>query len=140
MIALHVFVALDVRELIDTYAHRANMPIWAIFEAAIRAGVPDESGIPTGWDLPENTTTRQLRRRRGTPTTAMHVFLAPDVKELIDIYAHRANMPIWAIVEAAMRAGVPDESGIPAGWDLPENNPAALPGINGGGDAVRSSP
>lgn len=63
----------------------------------------------------------QYRRPRGTPKVALNLFVAPEVKELIDGYAARADAPIWAIVEAAIRAGKPDDSGIPAGWDLPRH-------------------
>lgn len=61
----------------------------------------------------------QHRRKRGTPTVALNMFVAPEVKELIDHYASTAGVPQWAVVEAAIRAGVPDSSGVPAGWDLP---------------------
>lgn len=61
----------------------------------------------------------QHRRKRGTPTIALNMFVAPDVKALIDNYASISGAPQWAIVEAAIRAGSPDSSGLPAGWDLP---------------------
>lgn len=61
----------------------------------------------------------QYRRPRGTPTVALNLFVAPEVKDLIDTYAAQANVPIWAIVESAIRAGKPDSSGVPQGWDLP---------------------
>lgn len=61
----------------------------------------------------------QYRRKRGTPTVALNMFVAPDVKELIDHYASISDVPQWAIVEAAIRAGKPDSSGLPPGWDLP---------------------
>lgn len=59
------------------------------------------------------------RRKRGTPTVQMHMFIDPDVKQLIDRYAEVSGLPQWAIVEAAIRAGVPDDGGVPASWDLP---------------------
>lgn len=63
----------------------------------------------------------QYRRPRGTPTVALNLFVAPEVKQKIDSYASRANVPIWAIVEAAINAGQADEDGIPKGWDLPRD-------------------
>lgn len=48
----------------------------------------------------------------------LNVTITPEVKRLIDAYAARANSPIWAVVEAAVLAGVPDETGIPTGWNL----------------------
>src|SRR5690625_3224592 len=75
---------------------------------------------------------RQYRRPRGTPTVALNLFVAPDVKEKIDSYAANANAPIWAIVEAAIRAGVPDETGVPAGWEVPGRDEATLPGLERG--------
>lgn len=82
----------------------------------------------------------QYRRPRGTPKVALNLFVAPEVKDLIDTYAARANVPIWAVVEAAIRAGVPDDTGIPARWDLP--SPSTQPtldvgGANGGADVRR---
>ncbi len=80
----------------------------------------------------------QYRRPRGTPTVALNLFVAPEVKELIDTYAARAQMPIWAIVEAAIRAGEPDESGIPVGWELPPVTDQPRPDLNdAGGKPVR---
>ena len=70
----------------------------------------------------------QYRRPRGTPKVALNLFVAPEVKELIDNYATQANAPIWAIVEAAIRAGKPGADGLPEGWDLPESG-AKLPGL-----------
>lgn len=63
----------------------------------------------------------QYRRPRGTPTVALNLFVSPEVKQQIDSYASRANVPIWAIIEAAVKAGQPDEDGIPKGWDLPRH-------------------
>jgi hypothetical protein len=62
-----------------------------------------------------------FRRKRGTPTVGVQVNITPDVKELIDSYMAAAGVPQWAVVEAAIRAGQPDESGIPVGWDLPRH-------------------
>lgn len=71
----------------------------------------------------------------------MHLFLTPEVKNKIDAFARQAGVPQWAIVEAAILAGEPDdETGIPVGWDLPVDGETSLPGMNGGGGAVRSSP
>lgn len=47
------------------------------------------------------------------------MFVAPDVKATIDTYARAANVPLWAVVEAAIRAGVPGPDGWPQGWELP---------------------
>lgn len=63
----------------------------------------------------------QYRRPRGTPKVALNLFVSPEVKQRIDSYAKRADVPIWAIVEAAVNAGQPDEDGIPKGWDLPRH-------------------
>lgn len=72
----------------------------------------------------------QYRRPRGTPKVALNLFVAPDVKEMIDDYARRANVPIWAIVEAAIRAGKPGPTGVPEGWDLPQQGSGeVLPGL-----------
>lgn len=85
--------------------------------------------------------TRRVRRPIGTETIAVHLFLTPEVKNRIDAYARQADVPQWAIVEAAILAGEPDsETGIPKGWDLPDNGATSLPGVSDGGGAVRSSP
>jgi len=55
------------------------------------------------------------------------MFVAPDVKELIDRYASIGGVPQWAVVEAAIRAGKPDSGGLPAGWDLPKYDQEGLP-------------
>ena len=78
----------------------------------------------------------QYRRPRGTPKVALNLFVAPEVKEMIDDYAARANAPIWAIVEAAIRAGKPGPNGIPEGWDLP-TQPRLDLDPNAGGEPVR---
>ncbi|WMY80062.1 hypothetical protein [Citricoccus sp. I39-566] len=65
------------------------------------------------------------RRKRGTPTVGIQVNISPDVKQKIDAYAAAADAPQWAVIEAAIRAGTPDETGIPVGWDLPRH-PALL--------------
>lgn len=70
---------------------------------------------------------RDLRRKRGTPTVALNMFVAPDVKELIDRYASISGAPQWAIVEAAIRAGTPDSTGLPVGWDVPKSQEEGLP-------------
>jgi len=80
----------------------------------------------------------QYRRPRGTPKVALNLFVAPEVKELIDAYAARANAPLWAIVEAAVRAGAPDETGLPAGWTLPSEGDT-LPTFEHGSAPVRHS-
>ena len=77
----------------------------------------------------------RYRRPRGTPTVPLNMFVAPDVKKLIDSYAARANVPQWAIVEAAIRAGQPGKNGVPTGWDLPDSE--ALPGLTHGGEPVQ---
>lgn len=59
------------------------------------------------------------RRPRGTPTVAMHLFVAPEVKERIDAFAAAAKMPIWAVVEAAIRAAEPGPEGYPESWGFP---------------------
>lgn len=67
------------------------------------------------------------RRKKGTPTVQMHMFIEPDVKDLIDRYAEVSGLPQWAIVEAAIRAGRPDSSGLPASWNLPRLGQEGLP-------------
>lgn len=84
----------------------------------------------------------QYRRPRGTPKVALNLFVAPEVKELIDTYAARANAPIWAVVEGAIRAGKPDASGLPVGWDLPgsaEQPTLDVDDLTGGGDVSRTA-
>lgn len=81
----------------------------------------------------------QYRRPRGTPKVALNLFVAPEVKELIDTYAARANAPIWAVVEAAIRAGAPDGSGIPVGWDLPDHPTLDVDNTRGGADVRRTA-
>lgn len=44
----------------------------------------------------------------------------PAVKDLIDRYAAAAGVRQWAVIEAAVRAGVPGPNGIPEGWVFPE--------------------
>lgn len=61
-----------------------------------------------------------FRRKQGTPTVGVQVDIAPEVKMLIDHYMAAANVPQWAIIEAAIRAGRPGADGIPEGWDLPK--------------------
>ena len=80
----------------------------------------------------------QYRRPMGTPKVALNLFVAPEVKELIDDYAARANAPIWAIVEAAIRAGKPGADGLPEGWDLPKSGDT-LPGLTREGRIERRS-
>lgn len=82
-------------------------------------------------------TAQQYRRPRGTPKVALNLFVAPEVKDMIDDYAARASAPIWAVVEAAIRAGTPGTDGLPDGWDLPLNREAALPGLTREGGLVR---
>ena len=87
-----------------------------------------------------------LRRPRGTPTVALNVFVLPEVKERLDavrarVLVNGAPLPLWTVVEAAVMASEPDPmTGIPKGWDLPVDEDTSLPGVNGGGDAVRSDP
>lgn len=59
-----------------------------------------------------------FRRRRGTPTTQLHTWVATDVKQMIDDYAAIANAPQWAVIEAAIRAGKPGPNGLPPEWDM----------------------
>lgn len=70
------------------------------------------------------------RRPRGADTEALNMFVAPDVKRRIEQIAGDAGAPQWAVVEAAIRAGVPGPDGIPAGWDLPHPETNALPGVS----------
>lgn len=80
------------------------------------------------------------RRAVGTKTVPMHFHLTPDVREKIVAYARSAGVPQWTIIEAAINAGEPDETGVPVGWDLPGHEDTLLPGLNDGGGAVRNSP
>lgn len=86
-------------------------------------------------------TARTPRRPRGTPTVPLNVFILPEAKKRIDDVCALANLPIWAVVEAAIFAAETDpETGIPVGWDLPDLRGTSLPGMSDGGGAVRSSP
>ncbi|CEG87476.1 Protein of unknown function [Propionibacterium freudenreichii] len=64
--------------------------------------------------------TSRFRRDRGAPTVALHIFVAPDVKDKLDAYARAKGAPQWAVLEAAIRAGAPGDDGWPQGWELPE--------------------
>lgn len=77
-----------------------------------------------------------IRRKRGTPTIGVQVDIVPDVKALIDRYMKAANVPQWAVIEAAIRAGKPGPDGIPEGWDLPRQPRLDLDS-NAGGEPVR---
>lgn len=63
--------------------------------------------------------TSRFRRDRGAPTVALHIFVAPDVKAKLDAYARAKGAPQWAVLEAAIRSGVPGPDGWPQGWELP---------------------
>lgn len=78
------------------------------------------------------------RRKRGTPTVGIQVNITPDVKALLDAYSAAAgNAPQWAVIEAAIRAGTPDVTGVPVGWDL-ERHPAFDMGMDhAGGEPMR---
>ena len=77
-----------------------------------------------------------IRRKRGTPTVGVQVDIAPDVKALIDRYMRAADVPQWAIIEAAIRAGKPGPDGIPEDWDLP-TQPRLDLDPSAGGEPVR---
>lgn len=82
-----------------------------------------------------------MRRLRGTPTVALNVLVLPEVKDRIDAVCNRYDLPLLAVVEAAVMAAEPDPTiGIPTGWELPLNEETSLPGMNGGGVAVRNRP
>ncbi|MDK9676614.1 hypothetical protein [Propionibacterium freudenreichii] len=78
-----------------------------------------------------------IRRKRGTPTVGVQVDIAPDVKALIDRYMAAADVPQWAIIEAAIRAGRPGADGIPEGWDLPTPQRLDVDIPDAGGEPVR---
>ena len=59
-----------------------------------------------------------MRRKRGTPTVQLNLNVAPDIKARIDHIAAHANVPVWAVVEAAIEAGQDDATGIPTNWNL----------------------
>lgn len=69
------------------------------------------------------------RRPRGTETVQLHVTLTPEVKARIDAIAVRAEAPLWAVVEAALKAGTEDADGIPVEWNLRNPDAEALPGV-----------
>lgn len=69
------------------------------------------------------------RRPRGTDTTQINLRVVPEAKEQLDAIAAAANVPQWAVLEAAMRAVRLDEYGIPLGWDLPRPSTDALSGV-----------
>ena len=71
------------------------------------------------------------RRPRGTEVAQLHVTLTPEVKARIDAIAERAQAPLWAVVEAALKAGTEDANGIPVEWNLSAPNAEALPGVEG---------
>lgn len=63
----------------------------------------------------------RLRRKAGTETVGLYADVTPDVKELVGQYAKASGFPVWAVVEAAIRAGVPGPDGYPTNWpDPPE--------------------
>lgn len=74
--------------------------------------------------------TAPVRRKRGTPTVGVQVNIAPDVKELLDVYVRVSGAPQWAIIEAAIRAAKPGANGIPDDWELPASpqTPLEIPG------------
>lgn len=78
-----------------------------------------------------------IRRKRGTPTVGVQVDITPDVKALIDRYMVAADVPQWAIIEAAIRAGRPGADGIPEGWDLPTPQRLDVDIPDAGGGPVR---
>ncbi len=78
-----------------------------------------------------------IRRKRGTPTVGVQVDIDPDVKVLIDRYMAAADVPQWAIIEAAIRAGKPGADGIPEGWDLPIPQRLDVDIQDPGGEPVR---
>lgn len=61
----------------------------------------------------------------------LHVTLVPEVKARIDAIAERAQAPLWAVVEAALKAGTEDANGIPVEWNLSNPDAEALPGVEG---------
>ena len=48
----------EVKAMILDYAERFDVPTWAIIEAAMKAAKPGPNGVPEGWDLPEEASTR----------------------------------------------------------------------------------
>ena len=75
--------------------------------------------------------TTTYRRPRGTAVVQLHVTLAPQVKARIDAIAERPQAPLWAVVEAALKAGTEDANGIPVEWNLSNPDAEALPGVEG---------
>lgn len=61
----------------------------------------------------------RLRRKIGTETVGLYADVTPDVKRRIDEYAKASGFPVWAVVEAAIRAGTPGPDGYPSNWPLP---------------------
>lgn len=53
---INLRVVPDAKDRLDSIAHAANVPYWAVFESAMRAVKLDEHGIPEGWDLPRPST------------------------------------------------------------------------------------
>lgn len=78
----------------------------------------------------------QYRRVRGTPKVPLNLFVAPHVRERIDIISSNADMPIWAVIESAIMATQLDANGVPENWDVPSEAPISLPGISTGGAKV----
>lgn len=46
-------------------------------------------------------------------TVQINAYVSPDVKARLDQVAAAADVPQWAVIEAALRAGTPGPNGIP---------------------------
>lgn len=66
-------------------------------------------------------------RPRGQKTVGINVFIAPDAKNILDDIVAKADVPQWAVIEAALRAGTPGPDGIPVEWHLPRRPSEPLP-------------
>lgn len=67
------------------------------------------------------------RRPRGMETVQINAYVSPDVKARLDQVAAAADVPQWAVIEAALRAGTPGPNGIPREWVLEGPNGEPLP-------------
>ncbi len=97
-------------------------------------------GMPTPIRSKKASTSAPLRRKRGTPVVGIQVDLAEDAKALLDGYTSAAELPQWAIIEAALRAGKPGPAGYPEDWDLPAAaHPVPFDWSEAGGEPLQRS-
>lgn len=71
------------------------------------------------------------RRSRHEKTVQFSTFVLPEVRERIKILAQTAQVPQWAIIEAAIRFGEENGNVIPPEWDVrfPNGDPLPIDGL-----------